>query len=275
MTEARKRQRMAEAFDDLSGSYDDPHHDRIARALVAFVAPTAAESVADAACGTGAAALATAAALASAGPGPGGGPGGPVLAVDLSPGMVAAGRARAARLGLAGAVDWRVAPAVPLPVPDGSLDLVLCASSLHFLGAAALADWLRALRPGGRVGFTLPLVGGFHPRGVFAELLAADLALPADADQARTLALDAGFTDPAARVVTAADARAVVLVRARTPGQPAEEPDPVPTRRSVAGGTAAEGEPHATFSAGADGRPPGPVPWTGVERARDARRPGR
>ena len=212
MTEAKQRQRMAEAFDHLSGSYDDPHHDRIARALVAFVAPTAAESVADAACGTGAAALA-----ASGAGGSGTGAAGPVLAVDLSPGMVAAGRARAARLGLAGAVDWRVAPAIPLPVPDGSLDLVLCASSLHFLGAAALADWLRALRPGGRVGFTLPLAGGFHPRGVFAELLAADLALPADADQARTLARDAGFIEPDARVVTA-DARAVVLVRARTPG---------------------------------------------------------
>ena len=210
-----RRRRMTQAFDDLSGGYDDPHHDRIARALVALTAPTGAESVADAACGTGAAALAAAAARAPAHPA------GPVLAVDLSPGMVAVGRARAARLGLAGAVDWRVAPAVPLPVPDGSLDVVLCASSLHFLGAAALADWLRALRPGGRVGFTLPLADGFHPRGVFAELLATDLALPATADDARALAREAGFVDPSARLL-GAGARAVVLVRAHRPGAATE-----------------------------------------------------
>ncbi|WP_256332929.1 hypothetical protein [Streptomyces sp. 2131.1] len=29
---------------------------------------------------------------------------------------------------------------MPLPVPDGSLDAVFCASSLHFLGRRALTD---------------------------------------------------------------------------------------------------------------------------------------
>ena len=53
-------QRMAQAFDDLAGSYDDAYHDEVARALVAFAAPTATESVADVACGTGAVAIAVA-----------------------------------------------------------------------------------------------------------------------------------------------------------------------------------------------------------------------
>jgi ubiquinone/menaquinone biosynthesis C-methylase UbiE len=52
--------RMAQAFDDLAAGYDDARHDGIARALVAFAAPTATESVADVACGTGAVAIAVA-----------------------------------------------------------------------------------------------------------------------------------------------------------------------------------------------------------------------
>ncbi|QMU73167.1 class I SAM-dependent methyltransferase [Streptacidiphilus sp. P02-A3a] len=212
-------QRTAQAFDALAGDYDDAYHDRIARALVAFVAPAPAESVADVACGTGAVALAVAA-VRAAHPG-----GAPVLALDLSPGMVAAGRARAARLAPAGAIDWRVAPALPLPVADAGLDVVLCASSLHFLGRPALADWLRVLRPGGRVGFTLPLTVGFHPGGAFAELLATDLALPDTAADAAALAQASGFTAAAARTVTVG-ARTVALVRARKPTQPPAQPQP-------------------------------------------------
>ncbi len=216
-------QRMAQAFDDLAGSYDDAYHDEVARALVAFAAPTGAASVADVACGTGAVAIAVAQAR-SAGPG-----GAPVLAFDLSPGMIAAGRARAARLALTGAIDWRVAPALPLPVADADLDLVLCASSLHFLGRPALADWLRALRPGGRVGFTLPLAADFRPRGVFADLLATDLVLPGTAEAAAALARSAGFTGAAARTV-AVGARTVALVRAQAPAQ---APAPTPAARAA------------------------------------------
>ena len=155
-------QRMAQAFDDLAGSYDDAYHDEVARALVAFAAPTGAASVADA-----------------------------------------------------------------------DLDLVLCASSLHFLGRPALADWLRALRPGGRVGFTLPLAADFRPRGVFADLLATDLVLPGTAEAAAALARSAGFTGAAARTV-AVGARTVALVRAQAPAQaPAPDPDPTPAARAA------------------------------------------
>ena len=204
--------RMAQAFDDLAADYDDAHHDEIARALVAFAAPTVTESVADVACGTGAVAIAVAETRRGRPAGP------PVLALDLSSGMVAAGRVRADRLGLAGAIDWRTAPALPLPVPDHSLDVVLCASSLHFLGSGAPVDWLRALRPGGRAGFTLPLAAEFQPRGVFADLLADDLTLPGTAADAAALAQASGFTATATRTL-AIGSRTVVLVLAEARGQ--------------------------------------------------------
>jgi SAM-dependent methyltransferase len=165
-----------------------------------------AGAVADVACGTGAVALAVARSR------PGGSA--PVLAVDISAGMVAAGRARAKESGLVDAIDWRVGPAVPLPVADASLDVVLCASSLHFLGARALADWRRVLRTGGRPGFTPPVASGFRPSGTFAGLVAPDLRLPRTAADACELARVAGFPDGHARVITVGS-REVVLVTAR------------------------------------------------------------
>ncbi|GIH17252.1 class I SAM-dependent methyltransferase [Rugosimonospora africana] len=196
--------RLARAFDGLADQYDDAYHDEVAQALVEFVAPTGGESVADVACGTGAVALAVARTRPAQPT--------PVLAVDISAGMVAAGRARADRLGLSGAIGWRVGSAVPLPAPDGSLDVVLCASSLHFLGTRALVDWRRVLRPGGRCGFTLPVASQFRPGGVFAELV-GDLRMPETAGEACALAEAAGFVDAVARE-RSAGSRRVFLVRA-------------------------------------------------------------
>jgi ubiquinone/menaquinone biosynthesis C-methylase UbiE len=161
---------MAQAFDELADSYDDDHHDVIARALIALVMPAREDRIADVACGSGAVALAVAQTRPPAVT--------PILAVDLSAKMIAAGRARAEQLGHDRAIEWRVEAAVPLPVADSGLDLILCASSLHFLGIRALSDWRRALRPGGRVGFTLPMASRFRPSGRFADLVADDLPLP-------------------------------------------------------------------------------------------------
>ncbi|MBO2463448.1 class I SAM-dependent methyltransferase [Actinomadura violacea] len=199
--------RMAEAFGELAGTYDHDHHDAIARALLELAPPAPGDAVADVACGAGAVALQVAARLRAAPT---------VLAVDLSPDMIAVGKARAERQGRADAIDWRAAPAVPLPVPDASLDLILCASSLHFLGMRALADWRRALRPGGRIGFTLPVASRFRPSGVFADLVAQDLYLPEDPEQACSLATSAGFTDPSAQTI-ALGPRAVTATTAKNP----------------------------------------------------------
>ncbi len=172
-------QLMTRAFDELAGAYDHEHHDAVARALLEFMGSPMGGRAADVACGGGAAALALAETRAAGRPADAS-QAAPILAVDLSPEMIAAGRARAGRAGYAEAIDWRIESALPLPVDDGTLDLIVCASSLHFLGTAALADWQRALRRGGRAGFTVPTAGSFQPRGTFAQFVAADLPLPAD-----------------------------------------------------------------------------------------------
>lgn len=201
---------MTRAFDELAGAYDHEHHDAVARALLEFMGSPLDGRAADVACGGGAAALALAETRA-AGRLADTSQAAPILAVDLSAAMIATGRTRAEQAGYAEAIDWWIGSALPLPVDDGTLDLIMCASSLHFLGRAALADWLRALRRGGRVGFTMPTAGTFRPRGTFAEFVAADLPLPADAHEASRLAADAGFTDTRARIATIGS-REVALV---------------------------------------------------------------
>ncbi|MFG2287571.1 class I SAM-dependent methyltransferase [Streptomyces sp. NPDC048595] len=200
---------LAGAFDELADSYDHRHHEEIARALIAWVAPGAGDEIADVACGAGAVALQLARSRPATAR--------PVLAVDLSPGMVEVGRARAAGLVPDAAIDWRVADAVPLPVADRSLDVVLCASSLHFLGRRAPADWRRALRPGGRVGFTLPLATHFRPSERFSGHVARDVPLPGTAQEASAWAAECGFTEAASRVLVLGTRR-VVVTSAREPG---------------------------------------------------------
>ncbi|MFE2293196.1 class I SAM-dependent methyltransferase [Streptomyces sp. NPDC059452] len=199
----------AGVFDDLAPGYDHGHHEEVARALPALVGPGPADAVADVACGAGAVALQLVRDRPAGAP--------PVLAVDVSPGMIEAGRARAAALVRTGAIDWLLADAVPLPVVDHSLDVVLCASSLHFLGGRALADWLRAVRPGGRVGFTLPPATHFRPSARFSALLAADVPLPGSAGEADAWAAAYGLTDTVSRVHVLGDRR-VVVTSAVTPG---------------------------------------------------------
>ncbi|WP_052851165.1 class I SAM-dependent methyltransferase [Streptomyces avicenniae] len=198
----------AGVFDDLAGSYDHSHHEEIARALIAQVAPGVDDAVADVACGAGAVALQLAQCRRATAR--------PVLAVDLSPGMVAVGRGRAESLDCDGAIDWRVADAVPLPTEDHSLDVVLCASSLHFLGRRATADWRRALRPGGRVGFTLPLATHFRPSALFSRHVAPDVLLPESAEEASAWAASCGWTKVESRVHVIGT-RGVVLISASSP----------------------------------------------------------
>ncbi|TDC77418.1 class I SAM-dependent methyltransferase [Streptomyces hainanensis] len=207
---------LAASFDEVAESYDHAYHEEIARALVAWVAPGTDGAVADAACGAGAVARHVARNRRATAR--------PVLAVDLSPGMIAVGRARATAL--EAAIEWRVGDAVPLPVADHSLDAVFCASSLHFLGRRALADWRRALRPGGRVGFTLPLATHFRPAARISELLAPDVPLPRSTRDADELVAAAGFTEADSRVL-AIGARQAVLTSATNPRGSGSLPRPV------------------------------------------------
>ncbi|MFK0243776.1 DUF2203 family protein [Amycolatopsis azurea] len=172
-------------FDGMAAHYDeDTFHGLVAEALVDGLGSTAPERVLDVATGTGVAAFA-ALRLEP----------GEVLAIDISPGMIAQAETKAATRDPGKVITWQVASAVPSPVEDEGADAVLCASSLHFLGTAALRDWLRALRPGGRVGFSLPLASAFRPSEAFAAIVPADLKLPETEDDAAELASEAGFTE--------------------------------------------------------------------------------
>jgi ubiquinone/menaquinone biosynthesis C-methylase UbiE len=74
-----------------------------------------------------------------------------VVGVDLAPAMLEAARGKAAAQGLS--VRFDSADAEKLPYPDGGFDLVISRHVLWTLPhpEAAIADWLRVLRPGGRL----------------------------------------------------------------------------------------------------------------------------
>ncbi len=79
------------------------------------------------------------------------GPAGKVVAVDLSPDMLAYGARRAAELGLDN-IEFREMDARALDVPEASFDAVLCRWGLMFIPDldTALAGFRRALSPAGR-----------------------------------------------------------------------------------------------------------------------------
>ena len=79
-----------------------------------------------------------------------------VVGVDLSSANVALGNGAAQAAGLSGRVGFRVGDAEKLPVPDGSVDAVVCECALCTFPdkPAAAAEFARVLRPGGRVGIT-------------------------------------------------------------------------------------------------------------------------
>ena len=72
-----------------------------------------------------------------------------LIGVDIDPAMLRVAKAECARVD----VDARLIEACStrIPLPDGYADLVFCHQTFHHLVAqeAALAEWLRVLKPGG------------------------------------------------------------------------------------------------------------------------------
>jgi ubiquinone/menaquinone biosynthesis C-methylase UbiE len=140
MSEPDHKQKSRAAFDRQAARYDTETYGRHARRLhgevMAAVERLAFGAVLDVGCGTGT----TLEAIVSAHP--------EVLAwgIDLSPEMIAVARKR-----LGETVQLQVADAEHLPLPDATVDLVVCVDSLHHYPQpkAALAEMHRVTRPGG------------------------------------------------------------------------------------------------------------------------------
>ncbi len=135
------------------------HHWRAV--TVAALAPTPGMVVVDVAGGTGALAELIAARGAR------------VVVADLSYEMIRVGTRR-----VGAAVDWTVADALRLPLPDASVDAVTIAFGLRNLNdtRAGLAEFHRVVRPGGRLAvleFSRPVrrpIDMLYRRGVLAML---------------------------------------------------------------------------------------------------------
>jgi ubiquinone/menaquinone biosynthesis C-methylase UbiE len=164
---------VAETFDRLSRRFSAP----LARRMVSLAALREGDRVLDVGTGTGIVALEAVARVL---------PGGSVLGIDLSEGMLETARTRA----VAGA-EFRRMDAEALDLEDGSFDVVLSLFALlHFPDPLrALREMHRVLRPGGRlviaVGSGPPLVSldGFRAglrrvAGIGRKLLGRELTAP-------------------------------------------------------------------------------------------------
>lgn len=123
--------------------------------LVAAAGVGAGHRVLDVAAGAGNAALAAAAAGAD------------VVAADLTPELLDAGRREAARRGLT--LDWREADAEALPFDDGAFDVVVSCVGVMFAPhhEASADELVRVCRPGGTIGLL-----SWTPQGFIGEMFA-------------------------------------------------------------------------------------------------------
>jgi ubiquinone/menaquinone biosynthesis C-methylase UbiE len=106
---------------------------------------TAGERVLDVGCGSGAVTRDIAKRVGSRGL---------VVGLDPSPALLAVARDLAQQTGLGDCVEFREGSALRLPFPDRSFDAVVCVTVLSHVpkGEAAIPEFVRVLRPGGRLG---------------------------------------------------------------------------------------------------------------------------
>jgi SAM-dependent methyltransferase len=134
------------AFETNASSYDRIRYPQLAaKHLVELCPPPLGSRVLDVATGSGWAAIAAARQV---------GPGGSVLGVDLASSLLEQARQKATESGLDN-LEFRVADAQHLDFPDGSFDIVLCASALFYFPdmLAAVRGWYWVLVPGGWAAF--------------------------------------------------------------------------------------------------------------------------
>lgn len=106
---------------------------------------------------------------------------GRVVATDISAAMLDVARSKPVTDDWA-TIEWVESPAVPLPVPDASVDIVTCQQGLQFFPdkVGALTEMHRALRAGGRAGVAVwtsveDQIFGYL-RDAIAKVVSAELA---------------------------------------------------------------------------------------------------
>jgi ubiquinone/menaquinone biosynthesis C-methylase UbiE len=136
----------------------------VAAVLLRAAALRPGQRVLDVGCGTGIVARLAAEAV---------GPEGSVAGLDVEPGMLAVARSAAAGAG----IEWIEASAESIPLPDESVDVVLCQMSLQFVPdrARAVTEMRRVLVPGGRIVLDVP-----GPTSPFFGALSTGLATHMD-----------------------------------------------------------------------------------------------
>jgi demethylmenaquinone methyltransferase/2-methoxy-6-polyprenyl-1,4-benzoquinol methylase len=142
---------VREVFETIAPVYDPMNRlltlgqwERWQRRLLALAAPQPGERWLDVACGTADLSLMLAQAV---------GPAGAVEGVDLSPAMLAVGRAKVERAGLGDRIRLVEGDALDLPYPDESFDGAVVGFGLRNMTDVrrAVAEMRRVVRPGGRV----------------------------------------------------------------------------------------------------------------------------
>ena len=166
-----------------------------ARVLLEYAMPQPGERVLDLACGTGTVARRAAPMVRA---------NGKVVAVDISPKMLAVARSHPAPEGAP--IEWRAGDATSLDLPDDAFDLVLCQQGLQFFPErpAAVREVQRVLTDEGRVALNVWQALDRHPvyealceaearhLGVPLSDVASPWSLP-HAGELRVLLSEAGF----------------------------------------------------------------------------------
>lgn len=152
------KSKITEVFDTVSDAYDNPatrFFPFCADRLITHLQPHPGYKLLDIATGTGAVAMPAAQAIL---------PGGRVQAIDLSEKMLNVAANNMQRVGVNN-VDYHVMDACMLDFKSNYFDAITCSFGLFFLPdmLAALKEWRRVLKPGGRLMFTTFAQSAFIP----------------------------------------------------------------------------------------------------------------
>jgi len=151
MREALEQGKLRSVYDHTARRYDAQHafftgrSDQLGRELLVEHAVSAGDRILDCGAGTGATSLLAARKV---------GPGGKVVMLDMSEGMLEVARTKAEQSGLQDRLEIRVGDILHLPFGEGSFDTVLSTYSLCpvYDPAQGAKELYRVTRPGGLIG---------------------------------------------------------------------------------------------------------------------------